>query len=201
MTVEEFAAMITAETEDYELVEGELVPLSSGNPIHARVRDHVVHRLWSYFELNPGGVALGEIDCRLASHTVRRPDVAIFTGARMMRIEPLKIPIPFAPDIAVEILSPSERKGAASRTTRDSSNTSRRTVLRGVTGEIAVKVRRKALEYLAAGSHEVWQLDYENGEVFVQTNTGMRLLRGQDALETPLLPGFSVIAAVLLAGF
>ena len=135
MTVEEFAAMITPETEDYELVEGELVPLSSGNPIHARIRQNVEWLLRTYFELNPGGIALGEIDCRLASHTVRKPDVAIFIGEQRKRIDPLKIPIPFAPDIAVEILSPSERKGAASRTTRDSSNTSRRAVLRGVTGD------------------------------------------------------------------
>jgi hypothetical protein len=32
MTVEQFARMHTADTEDYELVEGELIPLSSGTP-------------------------------------------------------------------------------------------------------------------------------------------------------------------------
>ena len=46
-------------------------------------------------------------------------------------------------------------------------------------------VHGKALEYLAAGSHEVWQLDHESGEIFVQTNAGIRLLRGGAALEPP----------------
>ena len=41
MTVEQFARMSTAETEDYELVEGELIPLSSGTPLHAKIRDLV----------------------------------------------------------------------------------------------------------------------------------------------------------------
>ena len=62
-------------------------------------------------------------------------------------------------------------------------------------------VHRKALEYLAAGSHEVWQLDHESGEIFVQTNAGIRLLRGGAALETPVLPGFSATVSALLAGF
>ena len=38
LTVEDFAQMITADTEDYELVEGELVPLSSGLPGETRGR-------------------------------------------------------------------------------------------------------------------------------------------------------------------
>ena len=41
MTVEQFAAMITADTENYELVEGELVPLYSGTPYHNAIRDNV----------------------------------------------------------------------------------------------------------------------------------------------------------------
>jgi Uma2 family endonuclease len=40
--------------------------------------------------------------------------------------------------------------------------------------ETVVEVHRKALEYLAGGSQEVWQLDHENGEVFVQTDAGIR---------------------------
>ncbi len=86
-----------------------------------------------------------------------------------------KIPLPFAPDIAVEVLSPSE---------------------------IAFDVSRKVLQYLVGGSQEVWVLDHENGESFIQTDDGIRLLRGGKAvLETPLLPGFSAPIAKLLAGF
>ncbi len=78
----------------------------------------------------------------------------------------------FAPDIAVDVLLPDD---------------------------LAVEVHRKALQYIAAGSEEVWQLDYENGEILVQTEAGIRLLRGEQLLESPLLPGFSVSVNTLLA--
>ena len=174
MTVEEFAEMATSETEHYELVQGELIPWSSGSPNHAYVRGAIEHLLRGYFERNPIGKVFSEIDCRLTDDTVRRPDVASFLDERLRLLDRRKIPVPFAPDIAVEVLSPSES---------------------------AIDVHRKALEYLAAGTREVWQLDFENGEIFVQIGSGIRLLRGGDALETPLLPGFSEPVAKILAGF
>src|SRR5271165_1275634 len=166
MTVEDFARMNTAETEDYELVEGELVPLPTGSPLHADIRGQFEHLLRGYFERNPIGRVLAEISCQLSDDTVRQPDLAIFLAARLGAIDRKKIPLPFAPDIAVEVISPSET---------------------------TVATNRKALEYLAAGSQEVWHLDHENGEVFVQTEPGIRLLRGEAVLESPLLPGFSVM--------
>lgn len=175
MTVEEFASLSTLETEDYELVEGELVPLSSGNPLHADIRDCLLQILRNYFDQNRVGRVLSEVDCHISEGTVRRPDLSIFLAGRLDGIDRRKIPLPFAPDIAVEVLSPSES---------------------------AVDVHRKALEYLAGGSREVWQIDHENGEVFVQTEAGIHLLHGDQAvLETPLLPGFSAPLSKLLAGF
>ena len=98
-----------------------------------------------------------------------------FWRAGWMALTRKKIPLPFAPDIAVEVLSPSET---------------------------ALDANRKVLEYLAAGSREVWQLDHENGEIFIRTEAGIRLLHGADAvLESPLLPGFSAPLPKVLAGF
>ena len=83
--------------------------------------------------------------------------------------------MPFAPDIAVEVLSPSET---------------------------AFDVNRKAPAHLAGGSQEVWVLDHENSEIFVQTDSAIRLLRGTDSvLDSQLLPGFSAPVARLFAGF
>ena len=174
MTVEEFAQITSPETEDFELVDGELIPLSSGTYLHAVIRGRTEHLILGYLERNPIGGVASEIDCRLSENTVRRPDVSIFLSDLFHQADLQKVPLPFAPDIAVEVLSPSESMTA---------------------------VNRKVLEYLAAGSREVWLLDYDNGEVFIQTNSGIRLLRGTDAVETPLLPGFSVVVNVLLAGF
>jgi Uma2 family endonuclease len=174
MTVEEFAQMHTSETEDFELVEGELVPLPSATPLHAKIRRRLERRLEDYFETNPVGEQFGEVDCRVVGDTVRRPDLAIFLSAQVQQIDLKKIPIPFAPDIAVEVLSPSEA---------------------------AIDVNRKVREYLGAGSTEVWILDHENVQLFVHTSTGIRQLAGTEALESPLLPGFAAPVSDLLTGF
>ncbi len=172
MTVEQFAEMETADTENFELVEGELIPLSSGTPKHNRIRDLIGRLLWMYFKGNPPGEAIVELDCRLASDTVRKPDVAIFLGEeRLRQIDQDKIPAPFAPDIAVEVLSPSES---------------------------AVDVRRKVLDYLRGGSKEVWLLDHANGEMLVHTNAGIRVLGATDVLDSPVLPGFRAAVADLV---
>ena len=171
MTVEQFAQMDTADTEDYELVEGELIPLPSGIPIHIEIRDLVGHLIWDYFRGNPLGKAFAEMDFQLADDTVRRPDVSIILGKERLRhIDRYKIPVRLAPDIAVEVLSPSER---------------------------AVELRRKVRDYLGAGSREVWLLDHENGEVLVHTPAGIRMLQGADILQSELLPGFSVALTAL----
>jgi Uma2 family endonuclease len=171
ITVEQFARMRTSETEDYELVEGELIPLASGTPLHAAVRGRAEALIRAWFQRSPLGEIFAEVDCRLAGSTTRRPDLSIFLGAKAHAFDLNEIPVPFAPDIAVEVLSPSDG---------------------------AIDVNRKALEYLAAGSQEVWLLDNANGEIFVQTPDGIRLLRGNAALTSPLLPGFAAAVSDLL---
>ena len=60
ITVEQFAQMHCADTEDYELVEGELIPLSSGTFRHNKIRDLLCHLLWIYLKGNPiGDVEIG----------------------------------------------------------------------------------------------------------------------------------------------
>lgn len=165
ITVEQFAQMNFAETEDFELVDGELVPLPSTTPKHNLIRESLNLALSLYFRGSPIGKSIAEVDCRITSETVRRPSVSIFLDDLFQQIDLDRIPIPFAPHIAVEVLSPTER---------------------------AIDVRRKVLDYLRAGSHEVWLVDHANGEILVHTNAGIAVLRlGQDRLTSPLLPGFS----------
>ncbi len=123
-----------------------------------------------YFRQKPIGRVFSKIDCRLSDNIVRRPDLSVFLRAIDLRVSP----VPFAPDIVIEVLSASES---------------------------AIDVNRKSLQYLAAGSLEVWQVDYENAQVFIRTKDDIRRLRGETALETPLLPGFSAPVSTLLAGF
>jgi Uma2 family endonuclease len=173
MTVEEFVRMSTADTESYELVDGEPVLLSSPTPLHSIIRERMVRLIGTYLDHNAIGGAFGETDCRVSDETVRKPDLGIFLGDRWQQLDLRRVPVPFAPDIAIEVLSPSEQ---------------------------VMDVNRKVRDYLTGGSREVWLLDPENGEVHVRAKAGMRILEGSDALETVLLPGFSVGVEKLLAG-
>jgi Uma2 family endonuclease len=173
MSVEEFAAMPREEAVRYELVKGELVPLPSGTSRHAWIRDRLMIRLSVHLDVQRIGIALAEVDCRTIDDTVRRPDLSYFSRERWLLVDPDRIPLPFAPDIAIEILSPSEK---------------------------AVEVNSKVAEYLAAGSGEVWVIDPKNIEVLVRSAHGVRVIRAGERLESPLLPGFSFAVSEALAG-
>ena len=172
MTAEGFARMDTAENESYELVDGEPVRLSSAIPLHGLIRDRLVQSVRNYFDRNPIGGTASETDCRINSDTVRKPDLSVFLGERWQQLDLYRVPVLFAPDIAVEVLSPSEH---------------------------AMDVTRKVRDYLSAGSQQVWLLDHDSGELHIRTKAGIRLLEGNTALTSPLLPSFSVSVADLLA--
>ena len=171
MTVEQYAQMDTTDTERFELVEGELIPVSSGTPLHAKVRDLLLFYLLGYFRKNPIGMVLAEIDCLLGEATVLCADISIFLADRSQRIAMRKVPIPFAPGIAAEVLSPSHS---------------------------AMEVNRRIRRFLDAGCQEVWLLDTENGAILVHAPNGIRSIQATQQLESPLLPGFSVPVAELL---
>lgn len=69
-----------------------------------------------------------------------------------------------APEIAVEVISPTD--------TVD-------------------KIREKIAAYLENGASSVW-IFYRDGTVAVHAATSVRELKGDQPLEDPLLPGFSV---------
>jgi len=136
------------------------------------IRGRLEQLVLNYLNQNPIGVAVAEMDCRISRTVVRRPDLSIFLGDGWKNLKPNMVPLPYPPDIAVEVLSASQHAGALARKIRD---------------------------YFSAGSQEVWILDPENGEVTVRTKSKARIIEGTDLLETPLLPGFSVAVATLLA--
>lgn len=174
MTLEQFVEMNGEENRDYELVDGELIPLSSPILLHSIIRGRLVQLVGNYFDWNPIGGSASRTDCRINHDTVRRPDLSIFLGERWQQLDVYATLIPFAPDIAVEVLSPSEH---------------------------IMDVNRKVRDYLSAGSKEVWLLDHAVCELHVRTKTEYRVLEGGDQLDSPLLPGLSINVAELLAGW
>jgi hypothetical protein len=52
--------MTRLETEDFELVEGKLIPSASASPMQAKIRQNVEFWLAEYFDSKGSGVVLGE---------------------------------------------------------------------------------------------------------------------------------------------
>lgn len=100
-----------------------------------------------------------------APDTLRAPDVAFVGHARLAAIADPAAFAPVPPDLAVEVLSPSDRLAA---------------------------VRRKAAQYLAFGVRSVWILDPRARRLEqYAAGSGTRTLQGDEAtVEDPTLPGF-----------
>lgn len=93
-----------------ELLDGELLPMSPINMRHMQVSGRIYHLLQTFLDKHPLGVAGQELGCILA----RDPDVVLAPDVlfiRFPRIAAGPLPEKFfdgAPDIAVEVLSPSD---------------------------------------------------------------------------------------------
>ena len=86
--------------------------------------------------------------------------------------DPNRVPIPGAPDIAIEVISPSER---------------------------ASESHDKVLAYLRNGTTEVWQVYPKSRTVQIHRGEASRSLEWSQPIETHLLPGFALHLASLFA--
>lgn len=119
----------------YELIEGWLVSEPLPKPRHGRVVSRVCARLETFASAHGlGAVYAGDAGfvLRRGPDTVRGPDVAFVSRARVAAIEDPDRYIEGAPDLAVEVRSFGDR-----------------------TGEVHAKVA----DYLAAGCPLVWVVD------------------------------------------
>ena len=94
-----------------------------------------------------------------------RPDILVLSGSRAKTLNPNQVPVPGAPDLAVEIISPSER---------------------------SADTQAKLQTYLRAGSKEVWHVYPKSRPVVVHRAGNSTILTGDQTLGTPLLEGFSI---------
>ena len=95
----------------YELVRGELRRMNPAGSAHGRVAMNFAWRLARYVEESRlGTVYAAETGFRLASDpdTVRAPDVAFVSRARVETIGEVEGFWPEAPDLAVEVVSPGD---------------------------------------------------------------------------------------------
>jgi Uma2 family endonuclease len=95
----------------YELVRGELRQMNPAGNVHGRIAVRVTWRLAQHVEENRlGTVYAAETGFRLASDpdTVRAPDVAFVSQARIEAVGEVEGFWPEAPDLAVEVVSPGD---------------------------------------------------------------------------------------------
>jgi Uma2 family endonuclease len=167
LTVEQFEQLPDDDVR-YELDEGELVEVAGANYKHNDIRDHMTEVLRVFLRANRRiGRAIAEQEFRLSAGTVRRPDVALIAEANLANIEQNRSIQNFAPDLVIEITSPSDTFDSLTRRTR---------------------------QYFAAGTKTVWIVATTVEEIHVFSKGGRTVvLQGDEALTQPdLLPGFSL---------
>ncbi len=172
LTAEEFDNYPFEEDKRYELDEGELIEMTRPAYKHNRVLANLQFAVESYLRRSRMGEALiSENLYALSPLTRRAPDLAIMLGDRRNELENAKV-IPIVPEIAVEVLSPSE------------------------TPRMIV---RKLRQYFEAGVKEVWLIDPESREAEIWTGPQLpeRELTAEDAITSPMLPGFELKLADL----
>ncbi len=165
MTVAEFEKL-PDDGNRHELDEGELIVMPPPETRHGIVQLAVGEALRQAVRKAGGGIVASECGFRLSPGVVRGPDVAFVSEEKRSRI-PRRGYCEFAPDIAVEILSPNDNAG---------------------------QLQRKIAQYLAAGTTIVWILDADALTATIYEKSGeFRTLNADDMIDAPaLLPGFAV---------
>jgi Uma2 family endonuclease len=155
-----------------ELDEGRLTSMPPAFGEHGQIHGAIGSLLMSFVRPRSLGLVFFSTGFRLSRDTVRGPDIS-FIRAERANVLDLKKRFECAPDLAIEIISPSE-----------------------TAKEIAHKVR----QYLQAGS-AVWVVYPDDRTVHVfETSKNARVLEADDLLEAPtLLPGFSICVSELFA--
>src|SRR5579864_8004450 len=170
ITADELEQMPDDDSVRIELDEGELITMPPVGMDHGDCESNIDVLLASYVRKHRlGRVYVGDTGFRLRGDTVRAPDIAFVRRDRVDAVYRRGFGRG-APDLAVEIFSPSDS---------------------------IRQLMRKVKQYFAAGCHTVWIVYPEQQEVNVLEASGAdRLLKAGDTIEAPeLLPGFSVPVA------
>jgi Uma2 family endonuclease len=166
LTASELEQMPDDDSVQIELDEGELITMPPAGEEHGYCGSDIAFILTGFVKQHRlGRVYSIETGFRLRDDIVRAPDVAFVRQERVNAIRSKGF-AKGAPDLAVEIFSPSDN---------------------------VRQLMRKVKQYFAAGCHTVWIVYPDRQEVQVLDSSGTdRLLRVGDVIEAPeLLPGFS----------
>jgi Uma2 family endonuclease len=166
LTADELERMPDDDSVQIELDEGELITMPPAGMDHGGCEVEIGSILHAYVKQHKLGRVYGaDTGFKLRDDTVRAPDVAFVRAERIAEVHGKGFG-KGAPDLAVEVFSPSDS---------------------------VRQLMRKVKQYFAAGCHTVWIVYPERREVQVLEATGTdRLLQGSDTIDAPeLLPGFA----------
>jgi Uma2 family endonuclease len=169
VTVDQFLGMPERGDVREELIDGEIIEMGRGGPLHEKVKAKFGRKLGAYFENNdlPGDV-FQESTYYLTEHDSPMPDLSVVLSGELDAKGSGRISA--VPDIAIEVVS----------------------------SETAAFLQKKITLYLSAGVRAVWVAYPELAIIDVYSKAGVRRLNSTDTLEDPdLLPGFSVPVAAL----
>ena len=167
MTLEEF---LENDLEGYEYVKGELVPISPPSMEHGEISINVIRYLDSHVHTHQlGRLYTAETTFQLGDRVVK-PDIAFVSTDRLPENRRKGSPVP--PDLAVEIVSPTDRH---------------------------YDVTEKAFAYLNAGTRLVWVIEPVAKTVTVyRSETDFALLTCEDTLTGgDVVEGFACSVAQL----
>jgi Uma2 family endonuclease len=159
----------------FELIRGELKVMSLAKPLHGVICSRLNFKLSGFVEEHDLGETFGaETGFRVERDpdSVLGPDVAFVSHGRLAAAENFEKYFPFAPDLAVEVLSP---------------------------GNTAREINEKVAMYFAAGSRAVWVFDPEKRTAAVYASPSeVRVLNEDERFGGgEVLPGFTLDLAKL----
>jgi Uma2 family endonuclease len=164
MTVEEFL-QLPDDGGRYELLDGELIAVPTAGQIHGWIAAAIIGYLFMFVRRHDlGSVHSAQTGFRLSENppVLLDPDVAFVRGDRIS--EHREGPYEFAPDLAVEVISPSNR------------------------GPL---MQRRVSTFLQHGTQQVWLADPVHRTVTIHTSGSVTTLHEGDEIDGgDLLPGF-----------
>ena len=161
---------LPADGRRYELLRGELRQMAPAGPTHGRLAMRIAAHLFQHVEAHHlGTVYAAETGFQLTQDpdTVRAPDVAFVSRQRLEAVGEIEGYWPGAPDVAIEVISPSDRY---------------------------TDVEDKVVEWLEAGGRMVIVVNPRQRSVTVyHSRTDMIRLTEEDALDGgDVVPGWQL---------
>ena len=156
----------------YELINGEVVDVPMPGYAHSTIQRRLAGRLGDFVDTHKLGDVMTELHSTLAEGSVRVPDILFIRAEKVKQIIDQDKPLPFAPDLAIEIISPSN--------TDD-------------------EMQEKLDQYFAAGTEVVWLIYPKRHEVVIyRANGTWQTVKADGIVEGgTLLPGFSMPVAAM----